>query len=107
MVRSTGKHTNVTGFSAIGAGYYDPTSTDIGGYKDDGKRTYWWSTTKGSDKLVDKGKESPKAYPLGSGVGGLMYDLYPGDPIFGQTWVRSYEWGLSIRCVKQVVSVVK
>ncbi len=94
---TTGTHTNVTGFSAIGAGYYGGTAT---GDTDDGKRAYWWSTTKGTDPLVDRGKESPKAYPLATGDPGLM-----NDPFNMQTWVKSYEFGFSIRCVKQAVSV--
>ena len=96
---NTGDHTNVTGFSAIGAGYYGGTAT---GDADDGKRTYWWSTTKGTDPMVDRGKESPKAYPLATGGPGLM-----NDPFDMQTWVKSYEFGFSIRCVKQGVSIVK
>lgn len=96
---NTGDHTNVTGFSAIGAGYYGGTAT---GDADDGKRTYWWSTTKGTDPMVDRGKESPKAYPLATGGPGLM-----NDPFDMQTWVKSYEFGFSIRCVKQDVSIVK
>lgn len=90
---STGTHTNVTGFSAIGAGYYGSTAT---GDADDGIRTYWWSTTKGTDSLVDRGKESPKAYPLANGAPGLM-----NDPFNVQTWVKSSIFGFSIRCVKQ------
>jgi len=96
---NTGDHTNVTGFSAIGVGYYGGTAT---GDADDGKRTYWWSTTKGTDPMVDRGKESPKAYPLATGGPGLM-----NDPFDMQTWVKSYEFGFSIRCVKQGVSIVK
>lgn len=96
---NTGDHTNVTGFSAIGAGYYGGTAT---GDADDGKRTYWWSTTKGTDPMVDRGKESPKAYPLATGGPGLR-----NDPFDMQTWVKSYEFGFSIRCVKQGVSIVK
>ena len=29
------------------------------------------------------------------------------DPFDMQTWVKSYEFGFSIRCVKQGVSIVK
>lgn len=90
---NSGTCTNVTGFSAVAAGCYAGETT---GDTESGTRTYWWSTTKGTDPIVDRGKESPKAYPLATGAPGLM-----NDPFSMQTWVKSYYFGFSIRCVRK------